>query len=370
MKLSILADENMPFVDDYFADIGEVKLASGREISPAMLDGTDVLLVRSVTRVDRSLLAGSKVKFVGTATIGTDHIDLDYLEEQGIGFSAAPGCNAQSVVDYVLSSLCALYGDSFISRRFGIIGMGNVGSLLAERLRALGIDFSASDPLLDRGLYTELGSFDQACEADVISLHVPLTMNGDYPTWHMFDEKCLQSLNQGACLINTSRGAVVDNEALCNVLANRPDLEVVLDVWEHEPNINTDLLDRVSIGTPHIAGYSLDGKLRGTDMIYKAVCKYFSVDNTRVINNKQRDLTLDKSAAPVSVLLDCYDVRDDDRALRKVALEPGTAGLANGFDRLRREYPVRREFGGYSVTEKEALPQTTRSLLCALGFNC
>jgi erythronate-4-phosphate dehydrogenase len=373
MNLSILADENMPLVKEYFSGLGEVTVAPGREINAAMVRDSDILLVRSVTPVNQSLLEGSRVRFVGTATIGTDHVDIEYLNIHKIGFSAAPGCNAPAVVDYVLSCLCRLYGKSLTSKRVGIIGMGNVGTRLAQRLRMLQVPFVAYDPLIDQTLYPELSTLEKVLQADIISLHVPLTTCGPHSTHHLIADNVLANLGQGACLINTSRGSVVDNTALMAVLDNRTDLNVVLDVWENEPDINWQLLEHVAIATPHIAGYSLDGKLRGTAMICQAVYDYYGLDHTPDNNDpglEKPAINIDKFADPITALQHCYDVSSDDRALRGISLAKPSVSLAKEFDRLRREYPVRREFASYQVNNLPGVDSECRATLKALGFNC
>nr|NIU63718.1 4-phosphoerythronate dehydrogenase PdxB [Stutzerimonas stutzeri] len=255
--MHILADENIPLVDEFFAGLGEIRRMPGRRINRAALEGVNVLLVRSVTRVDRELLQGTAVRFVGTCTIGTDHLDLDYFEQSGIDWASAPGCNARGVVDYVLGCLLALAevrGEALARRRFGVVGAGEVGGRLVEVLRGLGWDVRVCDPPRQT---REAGGFvtldEVIAECDVISLHTPLSMSGDCPTFHLFDRQRLSGLRPGAWLINASRGAVVDNAALRDLLLQRPDLEAVLDVWEGEPQVDVELADLCRIATPHIA---------------------------------------------------------------------------------------------------------------------
>lgn len=359
--MHILADENIPLVDEFFAGVGEVRRMPGRSINRAALENVDVLLVRSVTRVDRELLDGTAVRFVGTCTIGTDHLDLDYFEQAGIDWASAPGCNARGVVDYVLGSLLALAelkGEPLAQRRFGVVGAGEVGGRLVEVMRGLGWDVRVCDPPRQA---REVGGFvpldEVLAECDVISLHTPLDMSGDWPTFHLFEQKRLSKLRPGAWLINASRGAVVDNAALRDLLLQRPDVEAVLDVWEGEPQVDVALAGLCRIATPHIAGYSLDGKLRGTAQVYAAFCAVRGLEP--VIELAQlmpgaplTELTFATSAKPTDLLTTVcravYDPRRDDADFRRSLLGDEAQRRA-GFDLLRKQYPLRREIDGLKV---------------------
>ncbi|HJE29812.1 MAG TPA: 4-phosphoerythronate dehydrogenase PdxB, partial [Pseudomonas nitrititolerans] len=256
--MHILADENIPLVDAFFAEHGEIRRMHGRTINRAALGDSEVLLVRSVTRVDRELLEGSRVRFVGTCTIGTDHLDLDYFEEAGIAWASAPGCNARGVVDYVLGSLLALAegeGVELAGLRYGVVGAGEVGGRLVEVLRGLGWNVRVCDPPRQAQETGEFVGLDEILEeCDVISLHTPLILEGEHATFHLLDQARLERLRPGAWLINASRGAVVDNAALREQLAQRPDIQAVLDVWEGEPQVDVALAELCWIATPHIAG--------------------------------------------------------------------------------------------------------------------
>ncbi|HBX54890.1 MAG TPA: 4-phosphoerythronate dehydrogenase, partial [Pseudomonas sp.] len=236
--MRIVADENIPLLDEFFAGFGEICRLPGRAIDRAALSDAELLLVRSVTQVDRGLLDGSQVRFVGTCTIGTDHLDLDYLQHAGIGWASAPGCNARGVVDYVLGSLLLLaeeQGAALPARTYGVVGAGQVGGRLVEVLRGLGWSVRVCDPLRQAAEGGDFVSLEEViAECDVISLHTPLERDGAHPSHHLFDAARLARLKPGAWLINASRGAVVDNAALREVLMRRADLRVVLDVWEGE----------------------------------------------------------------------------------------------------------------------------------------
>ncbi|GIZ12051.1 4-phosphoerythronate dehydrogenase PdxB [Pseudomonas sp. NCCP-436] len=372
--MHIVADENIPLLDAFFADFGSLRLLPGRAISAADVRDADLLLVRSVTTVDRSLLADSQVRFVGTCTIGTDHLDLAYLNEAGVAWSSAPGCNARGVVDYVLSSVLTLAereGVDPATRVYGVVGAGQVGGRLVSLLRGLGWQVLVCDPprqLTEGGEFVELQRILETC--DVISLHTPL----DAGTWHLFDESRLDALRPGSWLINASRGAVVDNRALRRLLPQRPDLKVVLDVWEGEPQVDVELAALCELATPHIAGYSLDGKLRGTAQIYQACCRALGLAEQVRLDDLLPPawlgaLTLDGSADPAWALAmlcrTVYDPRRDDADFRR-SLIGDEADRRAGFDRLRKHYPVRREIDGLQVRIEGDSPRL-EALVKALG---
>ena len=375
--MRIVADENIPLLDAFFAHFGEITRLPGRSIDRAAVADADVLLVRSVTPVTRELLEGSAVRFVGTCTIGTDHLDLDYFQEAGIQWSSAPGCNARGVVDYVLGSLLTLAeieGADLTQRTYGVVGAGQVGGRLIKVLQGLGWNVLVCDPprqAAEGGDYVSLDEILQRC--DVISLHTPLTKTGDQPTWHLFDAPRLQQLKQGSWLINASRGPVVDNIALYETLLDREDLQAVLDVWEGEPIVNEALADLCVIATPHIAGYSLDGRQRGTSQIYQALCAHLGMTAQISLADLLpkpwlAQVTLDAgtdSAWALSTLCrGVYDPRRDDADFRRSLVGELSQPLA--FDLLRKNYPPRREIEGLSVLiegQSEALEQ----LVSALG---
>ena len=376
--MRILADENIPLVDAFFAEHGEIRRMPGRSINRAAVEQADVLLVRSVTRVDRELLEGSAVRFVGTCTIGTDHLDIDYFEEAGIDWASAPGCNARGVVDYVLGSLLALAegeGVELDGRRYGVVGAGEVGGRLVAVLRGLGWDVRVCDPPRQAREVGEFVGLDEILkECDVISLHTPLTLEGEHSTFHLFDGARLAQLRPGAWLINAARGAVVDNAALCEQLARRPDIQAVLDVWEGEPQVDVELAELCWIATPHIAGYSLDGKLRGTAQIYQAFCASKGLEPKVALAELMpvaplRGLSFDASAKPRDVLATIcravYDPRRDDAAFRR-SLGDDEEQRRIGFDQLRKQYPPRREIDSLQIEISSTQPQLEQ-LVEALG---
>ncbi|UST88613.1 4-phosphoerythronate dehydrogenase PdxB [Pseudomonas siliginis] len=374
----IVADENIPLLDAFFAGFGDIRRVPGRSIDRATVEQADVLLVRSVTNVNRALLEGSKVRFVGTCTIGTDHLDLDYFNEAGICWSSAPGCNARGVVDYVLGSLMTLAeieGVDLTQRTYGVVGAGEVGGRLIKVLKGLGWNVKVCDPprqAAEGGDYVSLEQIIEQC--DVISLHTPLTRSGNNATWHLFDQQRLQQLKQGAWLINAARGPVVDNAALREVLLEREDLQAVLDVWEKEPEVDPALAELCVLATPHIAGYSLDGKQRGTAQIYQAYCAFSGQPAAIQLSDllpatwlSEVSLHGDSDPAWALAMLcrGVYDPRRDDADFRR-SLVGNVAEQRSAFDALRKQYPVRREIEGLKVRIEGESP-LLRQIVAALG---
>jgi erythronate-4-phosphate dehydrogenase len=368
--LRILADENIPFVEEAFAPLGTVQSLPGIQITPAAVQHADILLVRSVTRVDAALLRGSPVQFVGSATIGTDHVDQPWLREAGIVFAHAPGSNAGSVVEYVLAALLWLgvrQEQPLRGRTVGIVGCGHIGSRLAARLPALGLSVICCDPPLARQaevrgmLHGFLPLETVLAEADIVTLHVPLTRQGDAPTWHLVEEAALQRMKPGAWLLNTARGAVVSNRALQSVLAAGALAAAVLDVWEGEPGPDPALIRRVQIATPHIAGYSFDGKVAGTRQVYHALLTFLGhpadFDFGSVLGPGPDDhlrLHPPDAALPETAWLDAlvqqmYDLRADDARMRTLLEVPAPAH-PELFHRLRRDFPRRRAFSRFRIS--------------------
>lgn len=379
--MHIVADENIPLLDEFLGDLGRLTRLPGRLIDHASVADADVLLVRSVTRVSAGMLVGTPVRFVGTCTIGTDHLDLPGLAAAGIEVASAPGCNARGVVEYVLSCLLTLAersGCTWQGKVVGIVGVGEVGSRLAATLQALGMQTLLCDPpRVERGEQGFVGLDELIQSSDVISCHVPLTMEGTHATHHLFNDARLAALKPGTWLINSSRGPVIDNTALRALLVQRPDLQVALDVWEHEPLVDPQLAVLCALATPHIAGYSLDGKLRGTAQIYQALCRFLQLPPRLALEQLAPRSGAGEwqveAGAPADWVLTralrlVYDVRDDDARLRAMlrAAESDQASR-EGFDRLRKEYPLRRECNLLRVCSAATEPQVARRLRAA-GF--
>lgn len=376
--MQIVADENIPLAEAFFGHLGEVIRLPGRSLSAEHLAQADVLLVRSVTQVNQALLSGTPVRFVGTCTIGTDHLDLTYLQQNGIHWASAPGCNARGVVDYVLGCLLAFSewtGERLASRAYGVVGSGQVGGRLVQVLRALGWRVLVCDPpkqALGQGEFVSLEHL--LAECDVISLHTPLTRQGSYPTHHLLNAERLQGLRQGCWLINASRGAVVDNPALHHLLTGeRPDIQVALDVWEGEPSPNLSLAQICKLATPHIAGYSLEGKLRGTEQIYQALCAFLGLTPDILLHQlmpppalQQLNFgaELDTEELLKVVCRAVYDPRRDDADFRRMLFS--SSAPAEAFDGLRKGYPVRREIDGLHVSLMPSTPEL-QQVIGALG---
>jgi len=377
----IVADENIPGLEEYFGGFGTLRRVAGRHLSREQLLDADVLLVRSVTLVNQALLEGTPVKFVGTATIGTDHLDTHFLESQGIFWSNAPGCNANSVVDYVFSVLSRFPDKLKLllenKATLGIVGVGNVGSRLLARLQALSVHCFAYDPLIDPASCSALTSFEKLMTSDVICFHTPLTQSGSYPTFHMLTKQQLKRLRPNTLLINAGRGGVFDNQALKQFMQTgssqeRERVKVALDVWEGEPNIDCELMRCVDVATPHIAGYSLDGKMAGTEQIFEACSEYFQWSKTHNEESKCHfELTITKTRSLIDGLIEAvqtvYNVIEDDRLMRRDLLS-GDSGLK--FDQLRKNYRERREFSCYQIVNSQDCSPELIDALRAVGFAC
>jgi erythronate-4-phosphate dehydrogenase len=392
--MKIVMDENIPFGPELFSRIGDVRTLPGRGIKPSDLKDVDALLVRSVTRVDEELLSGSPVKFVGTATIGDDHIDKEYLHRSRIGFSTARGCNANSVSEWVVCSI--LHAADILGIRtrdltLGIVGVGNVGRRVFEKARALGMNVLLNDPpradaeAAHRGLplredeTQEFVGLDPVLErADIVTLHVPLTREGVHATHRLIGAEQLRKMKASAVIINSSRGPVVEEEALRLALSGGVIRAAMLDVWVNEPDISPSTLERVLIGTPHIAGYSLDGKANGTRMVYEACIRFFGMhpegQKLRLPPPAVREMTLDFAEDETGdesvrrVLSAAYPILRDDARLRAQfrLFPPDQTGVR--FDWLRKTYPVRREWHSIRLKIGKDSMHPSAAVLGGLGF--
>lgn len=376
--MRIIADENMPLATELFAGLGEVVRRPGRQLTAADVRTADALLVRSVTRVDAALLAGSSVRFVGTATIGTDHLDLPWLATAGITVASAPGCNARAVAEYVaavLARLAVADGGVLAGRTLGVVGLGNVGRQVVAIARVLGLRVLGCDPWVQLPGVPSCSLEQILAEADAVTLHVPLVRGGEHPTWHLLDAARLARLRPGAWLINTGRGDVVDNAALRQLLPARPDLRVALDVWEGEPRIDAELAAQVQIATPHIAGYSQEGKWRGTQMVYEAFCRHLGVAPVRDYRRHVPGVASEVAVSPphdgdalrvvATVMEQAAGPGRDDADLRQSLRTPDPG---EAFDHLRKGHWPRREFSATPVAVAGLSPVAS-ALLADLGFH-
>lgn len=375
---TIVADRDIPFLREFLANAGKVRYLDARDISPAHLEDADILLVRSVTRVDEALLSRSRVAFVGSATAGIDHIDADYLRRRGIVFRHAPGSNAESVADYILAALYRLAaerGTTLRERTCGVVGFGNVGRRVAGRLAAAGMAVVVNDPPLeevDRNFAQGfmIASLDEViADCDVITLHVPLTDTDPYPTRTFIGPKEIRGLKNGAWLVNTARGEVVHSEALLRGVVEGHIDAAVLDVYESEPAVDHRLVQAARIATPHIAGYALDSKLAGAHIIADAVLEHLGVAGraeAAVVAGTERagqlnppPGSLDEVAWIDALITQMYDVDADSTALKGAVRN--NEDLASAFAGLRRNYPPRRLFSKYSL-KRDRIPESCRHI--------
>ncbi len=390
MSFHIVVDDNIPAVENYLGHHGEITRIDGRLLSAPqhedLLVNTDALFVRSVTPVNASLLTravrqSQRLRFVGTATSGYDHVDVAFLQENSIDFVHAPGANALAVVDYVLSAIAALperLEQLLAGGSVGIIGYGHIGRQLAARLKALGARICVYDPWLPASQIPDSAGFDELLRCDVLTLHPQLVDTLPWPSRYLVRAAQLAQLSPAQVLINASRGPVIHNADLLACLASGNGPQTVLDVWENEPAIDVQLLDAIQLGTPHIAGYSLDGKLRATKMLCDAfLARRQDLSATGSVWRQEQqviappsDASGENLAGPELVrqlILQHVDIRRDDVALR-AALSEANDALSRGvaFDALRRQYPERGELSGTCIDDA-ALSSADAELVAALG---
>lgn len=337
--MKVIVDNKIPYIREALAELAdEVVYLPGKAFTPDIVRDADALITRTRTLCNRDLLAGSKVQFIGTATIGFDHIDTAYCKEAGITWSNCPGCNAGAVEQYIHSVLLLLQQEKGLKLKnacIGIVGVGHVGSRIKQLAERLGMKVLLNDPPREaqgESGFTDLQTLAQCC--DVITFHTPLVKQGNFPTYHLANESFFASLQRQPYIINTSRGEVIDENALREALNKGLIKDAVIDVWEHEPNIALDLLNRIFIGTPHIAGYSADGKANATRMTLEAFCKFFG---------KEMKFTI----LPPDMPHPPFDSNEDIRQLQIYDPRRDCAELRNHpelFEQLRGDYPLRREY--------------------------
>lgn len=346
--MKVVVDNKIPFIKEAIEKIADqVVYLPGKEFTPSAVKDADALIIRTRTRCNRELLQGSRVKFIATATIGFDHIDTEYCREAGISWTNAPGCNSASVAQYLQSSLVLLQklkGIKLSEATLGIIGVGNVGSKIAEVAREFGMQVLLNDlPRQDTEGTNGFSSLQAlAEECDILTFHVPLYKEGKYKTFHLADDIFFQSLKRRPVIINTSRGEVIETNALLRALETGAIRDAIIDVWENEPDINLTLLNKVFLGTPHIAGYSADGKANATRMSLDSLCRFFHIRAEYHIEPPHPEQPVLTATSLAEAYLQMYDPRRDSEALK---VHPGL------FEKLRGDYPLRREKEAYnSVT--------------------
>ena len=381
--LNILSDEKILFAGEAFKNLGKITLCKGNRLTTEDLKYIDVLLIRSGTRVDPGLIEGTPVRFIASATVGTDHVNEAFLAQKGIPFYHAPGCNAESVVEYVIAALLSLAsrkGGALRGKTIGIIGAGNIGGRLARRLPALGIKVIVNDPLLYDAKAAKKAPFPVVTleellqTADIVTVHTPLTREGAHATYHLLNKRRLKQMQAGAWLINASRGPVVNNADLKQVLHAGHLGAVVLDVWEGEPVVDTELMALVDIATPHIAGHSYEGKVNGTIQIYQAYTQHYGLDDRwdpqSILAPAAEDHLqlkwpaggIETEAGLRSLVQQMYDIEADDASFRRsIALPEDERGAL--FLKLRKDYPRRRTFALHKLNPAVALREKEKSVL-------
>ena len=377
--INIVAGENIPYLKEAFEGLGNLIILPGRSITSADLKDTNILLIRSITQVDEGLLKGTSVEFVGSASAGTDHMDTAYLNARNIGFASAAGSNANSVAEYIMAALLLLgkqQGFPLSGKTIGIIGVGNIGKLVKQKAEALGMHPILNDPLLAETGQIDHRSLEETLGCDVVTLHTPLTTDGPYPTYHLLNEQTVKWLKPSVVFINAARGEVVDTPTLLDAITHQRIGPTIIDVWEHEPKINWDLFQAVTLGTPHIAGHSLDGKANGTFMIYAALCQHLAIEPTW---NPDQSLPppilpfIEVNPGPQSrqeqlrqMVTKIYDIVGDYHQMQEL-LVASPNERPTLFDALRKNYPVRREFHRTTVKLSEQSCEL-RQIITELGF--
>lgn len=387
--MKILLEDTIPFGRNYLDDVGDVTTYAWQSLKPEDLQHTNILALRSTTKVTPELLANAKhLSFVTTATAGTNHLDKDYLSNANIGFNSAAGCNAVAVAEYVLSAMLHAHVAGKVdlnTATVGIVGAGNVGSALSRILSVLNIKHLLCDPPLDEaGDSRRFSTLNEIANCDVISLHVPYVKAGAHPTGHLIDQDFLAALSSKQILINACRGEVINESALLARLKQDNAPTVVLDVFDNEPNIDTHLFDYAWFVTPHIAGHSVEGKVRGTQMIYEQICEVVGAKATKSLDDFL------ESTSPISAELNfaqsgklvfedlakvfhqVYDISIDDQHTRRAMTQSDSEALHNKsaiFASLRKQYRVRRECSAYRLMLPRDTSKNIQNTFSALGFN-
>ncbi len=368
--MKIIADDKIPFLKGLLEPHAQLIYKAGTETTPADVADADALITRTRTRCNAHLLDGSRVKMIATATVGFDHIDTQYCENNAIHWVNAPGCNSGSVLQYVAATLALMVKELHYrlkDKKIAIIGVGHVGSKVERLCKLLNMDVLPVDPIraINEPHLHFFGYNEAIAQADIITYHAPLTMEGEYATFHMLNDTTLAMLKPGAVIINAARGEITSTGALCKGLDQGIIGHTIIDVWENEPHIDLQLLRKCWLATPHIAGYSLDSKANGTTMAVKSIAAFFGL-NIGEIHIKEipkpekphlaANETLGFEAMMADLILHTYPIREDDSRLR--------ASVAD-FEKQRGNYPVRREFAAYHV----ACSHQNEALIKAFGFN-
>ncbi|TDF39842.1 4-phosphoerythronate dehydrogenase [Alteromonadaceae bacterium M269] len=373
--MNIFYEDTMPYALEHFRDWGNVQSFNHKTIKPEDIVDADLLFVRSTTKVDEYLVGQCrKLKFVATATSGSNHVDIDYLKSRNIGFASAAGSNAIAVAEYVVSAILVMAEKlnwQAEGKTVGVVGAGQVGTQVERKLSALGMDVRLCDPPLEAsGDTRNFVSLEEVMTCDVITLHVPLVRSGEHPTLYMFDHDRLQAISEKQVLINAARGEVVDNQALLNLLTSGKQMNLVFDVWENEPDINFQLVPYIDIATAHIAGHTIEGKAKGTSFVYRHAAKALELANevewsSLLPKNEHTQLNLNQDSQITQdtirdIVFSVYDIRDDDAAFRQQVKDGDT------FRYYRKNYPIRREFASLQVNAGNL---TGTKAIYELGFS-
>ena len=365
--MKIIADEDIPFVEHYFGHCGEIILKPGRTLTRKDLLEADILIARSVTQINQRLLEGTPVRFVGSTVTGIDHIDTEWLDQEGISWAYAGGCNAQAVADYVIGVIAALQSKQLLSAkkmRVGVVGVGHIGSRVVLRLKSLNVEVVQCDPIRadnESGFLTT--SLSDFADLDLITLHTPLTRVGKHPTFHMIEKNFLQRQKENCILLNTGRGAVIHSGDL---KTDGHHLKWCFDVWENEPTIDLDILKIALIATQHIAGHSIQGKYRGIEMIYQQACDMGVISKGEVVPVDYPRMTLSFSGKQSSwrdVVLKIFDPLQYTQTVKSDLL-----GSIKTFDQLRKEFVRRHEFSFVDIRDV-ILNAENKKILAGFGIN-
>lgn len=373
IPVKIYYEDSLPYAAEFFSELGQCQVFSHRSVNAQLVADADILLVRSTTKVDAKLLQLNQgIQYVATATAGTNHLDKTYLHARQLDFASAAGCNATAVAEYVLSALVVMAQRldwQLANKTVGIVGAGHVGTTLATKLTALGIDYKLCDPpLQEQGDPREFVAMEDIMQCDIISLHVPLVQGTPHTTHHMFDAVRLAQLRDDQLLINACRGEVVDNQALLDCFENGRKLKVVIDVWENEPHINLALVPYIALATAHIAGHTIEGKARGTEMLYQQVCKRLHKPVEKSLAHflpKAEPGTIDVphklsgQALFTYLILSVYDISQDSQLFKRTVHQPDQFGY------IRKNYSIRREFAALKVNTGNS---SGSEAIYALGF--
>jgi erythronate-4-phosphate dehydrogenase len=373
IPVKIYYEDSLPYAAEFFAELGQCQVFSHRTVNADLVADADILLVRSTTKVDGKLLQlNQDIQYVATATAGTNHLDKSYLHGRQLDFSSAAGCNATAVAEYVLSAIVVMARRldwQLANKTVGIVGAGHVGTTLANKLTALGIRYQLCDPpLQEQGDPRDWVSMEDIMQCDVISLHVPLIQETPHVTYHMFDAERLAQLRDDQLLINACRGEVVDNQALLDCFENGRKLNVVMDVWEDEPHINLALVPYIALATAHIAGHTIEGKARGTEMLYQQVCKRLHKPVEKSLADFLPSAQPDRIDIPQGVsgqalftylILSVYDISQDSQHFKD------SVHLPDQFGYIRKNYSIRREFAALKVNAGNSAGSEA---IYALGF--